>query len=516
MRDGGGTGSAPTISRRRFLQAAGGLTFLSLVPIGNGFFALKSAADQAESDDLPVFTALPYIQPGPSSILVDGQESIVIAWQTLKTPADYVLTYHSDSSGPLTAIVARTTRNGATSEGDDRYNYAATLSGLDLEQKYKYAVSANGTTIAEGYFSTRKRRGTPIRFVAFGDNSYGEVGQRAVAYYAYKAHPDFVMNTGDNVYDSGLDNEYSRYFFPVYNAELAHPTIGGPLLRSVPFYTVIANHDVHGHDANKHPVANFDADRDSLAIFTNMYLPMNGPIPDQPTPIAGADDVLHAFKDCAGDRYPRMANYSFDYGDAHFLCLDSNVYIDPANAALQAWIADDLSKTDALWKFVVFHHPGFNVGQEHFQEQHMRALSPLFEQQGVDIVLHGHEHVYQRTMPLRFAPTDTSNVSAIGESRRLVPGKFTLDTAFDGDKATKPSGIIYIVTGAGGKHLYDPTMDNAPATWTHVEDGNVAYLSQFHSAYHSFTTFDIDGNKLTLRQTDEFGREIDKIAVTKA
>jgi len=91
----------------------------------------------------------------------------------------------------------------------------------------------------EGYFTTRQPRGRRIRFVAFGDNSYGGVSDRAIAYQTYKQHPDFVMNCGDNVYESGTDAEYQRYFFPVYNADVAGPREGAPLLRSVLFYTVI-------------------------------------------------------------------------------------------------------------------------------------------------------------------------------------------------------------------------------------------------------------------------------------
>ena len=65
--------------------------------------------------------------------------------------------------------------------------------------------------------------------MAFGDNSYGDISDRAIAYHTYKQNPDFVMNCGDNVYESGTDDEYQRYFFPVYNADLAGPREGAPL-----------------------------------------------------------------------------------------------------------------------------------------------------------------------------------------------------------------------------------------------------------------------------------------------
>ncbi len=374
----------------------------------------------------------------------------------------------------------------------------------------------NGKKLFEGYLTTRKQRGTKIRFVAFGDNSYGEISDRAIAFQAYKAMPDFVMNTGDNVYESGLDNEYSRYFFPVYNADEAGPRLGAPLLRSVPFYTVIANHDVSGKNPSGGPAADFTKNQDSLGYYTNMHLPLNGPASPTPTPIHGPDERLKAFQDVAGTRFPTMANYSFDYGDAHFLCLDSNAYVDPTSSALQKWIEADLSNSDAPWKFVVYHHPAYNVGAEHYHEQHMRVLSPLFEKHGVDLVLHGHEHTYQRTKPLRFQPNDESGAKDVGSKDRYVPGTFTVDRKFDGKAITKPDGILYITTGAGGKHLYDPQMNANPKNWLHEEDDYVEYVARFVSDRHSLTVFDVNSKSLTMRQVDEWGREIDRISITKA
>jgi acid phosphatase type 7 len=232
-------------------------------------------------------------------------------------------------------------------------------------------------------------------------------------------------------------------------------------------------------------------------------------------PMQGDAKAIAHFKQCAGDRFPMMANYSFDYGDAHFLCLDSNLYVNPNNKSLQDWIAQDLDKTDAAWKFVVFHHPAFNVGAEHYTQQHMRVLSPIFEKYGVTIVFHGHEHNYQRTMPLKFVPTDTKGADKVGSKSRLVPGDFTLDVLFDGKKNTKPNGVIYITTGAGGKHLYDPEMNTTPASWQHQEDNNVAYISRFVSDRHSLTVIDMDSNSLTLTQIDQWGAVIDTCRVTR-
>jgi hypothetical protein len=385
-----------------------------------------------------------------------------------------------------------------------------------LNTEYRYRVRCNTEVIAEGYLTTRQPRGRKIRFAAFGDNAFGEPGERAIAYQAYRAHPDFIMNTGDNVYEAGLDSEYSRHFFPVYNAEMPGQGIGAPLLRSIPFYTVLANHDVEGvHPEKKIPCADFQANADSLAYYTNFHFPLNGPAsPTYQTVTFGPEKRLADFKACAGSRFPQMANYSYDNGDAHFLCLDSNNYTDATDPVLQAWVASDLAGTDARWKFVTFHHGAFNIGAHHSHEQQMRALVPIFEKYGVNFVLSGHEHNYQRTRPIRFTPHDTSKAHALHTKDRLVPGEFKVDLAFDGENATRANGIIYITTGAGGKYLYDPEYHDAPEKWVLPEDGNVAYTVKMVSDRHSLTVFDVERDEVLMRQIDQHGTEIDRIRVT--
>jgi acid phosphatase type 7 len=505
-----------SLSRRQFLRSAGGVTFLALVPVGRGLFG---APNIVKPLPVPLFTALPYIQPGLQSRLVLGAETVRLAWQTEPREADYVIDYGRDENYGQTTPASYTSRDYTKmDEGEKRFNYVCLFTGLDLETEYRYRVRCNGSTILEGYFTTRQPRGRRVRFAAFGDNSHGEMSDRAIAYQTYLAHPDFVMNCGDNVYDSGLDDEYGRYFFPVYNADVAGPRLGAPLLRSVPFYTIIANHDVHGKiPGTKNPCADFDTSPDSLAYYSNFYLPLNGPIaPTYPTPVIGGDAALADFQACAAERFPRMANYSYDYGDAHFICIDSNLYLDPTDPALQKWIQDDLSGTTARWKFAIWHHPPFNVGAEHYDEQHMRVLSPLLEKLGVDFVLSGHEHNYQRTLPLRFAPTDLSAAGDLNKKKRLIPGTFTLDPNFDGVTHTKPQGIIYLTTGAGGKHLYDPGYTNNPSLWLHPEDNNLPYVVKMVSDRHSLSVFDLDGPVLTMRQIDEDGNVIDRFTMTKA
>ena len=144
----------------------------------------------------------------------------------------------------------------------------------------------------------------------------------------------------------------------------------------------------------------------------------------------------------------------------------------------------------------------------------MRVLAPIFEKHGVNFVLGGHEHNYQRTVPLRFTPKDTTKAHALHTKERVIPGEFALDRAFDGETRTRADGIIYLVTGAGGKYLYDPEFNGDPSKWVLPEDGNLPYTAKMISDRHSFTVFDVERDELIMRQIDEQGTEIDRVRLT--
>jgi hypothetical protein len=91
---------------------------------------------------------------------------------------------------------------------------------------------------------------------------------------------------------------------------------------------------------------------------------------------------------------------------------------------------------------------------------------------------------------------------------KVVNGKWTLDKKFDGNRSTKPDGVIYIVTGAGGQTLYNPEQTNDTDSWQ-------KFTARFESRVHSFTLLDVNGSVLTLRQVNINGKEIDRVKITK-
>ena len=106
-------------------------------------------------------------------------------------------------------------------------------------------------------------------------------------------------------------------------------------------------------------------------------------------------------------------------------------------------------------------------------------------------------------------------LNSLNSKKRLVSGTFTIDRNFDGIKNTKPEGILYLTTGAGGNHLYDPESNNNPESWLHEEDNKADYVARFVSDRHSLTVFEMDSQSLQFTQIDEWGGEIDKIKITK-
>ena len=239
-----------------------------------------------------------------------------------------------------------------------------------------------------------------------------------MVYRMHQAQPDFFAIAGDIVYSTGRMVEYREKYFPIYNADTAGPETGAPLIRSRLSFGAFGNHDAGTGDLERDP--------DGQAYFLTWALPLNGPYNEPGLPntqvLKGKPDLLKTHLSSIRSTFPRMSNYSFDYGNSHWTFLDSNVYVDWSDPYLRNWLARDLAAArDATWKFVVFHHPGFNSSRAHFTEQQMRLVSDILEHRGVDMVFNGHVHNYQRSQAARFlarpAPDRTFKVRGLVRHR---------------------------------------------------------------------------------------------------
>ena len=449
----------------------------------------------------------PYLQPGNASTFVKEQK--VLIWHTDSVPA----TFHVEFA-PGALENARKISDAKVSSvqlkigGQTTILYRATLTGLKFDTEYTYRVKNGNEVILTTSFTTRTKK-KATRFAVFGDCGVGSPEQKAIAYRVSQQKPEFVLIPGDLVYNRGMIIEYQARFFPIYNGTETSLEKGASLMKSIPFYTLLGNHDIYSANLDKMP--------GGLAYFYYSDLPTNAPLAETRLQATGKPEILKAFEAATGGRFPGTANYSFDYGNVHITCLDANMYVNPLDFRLVEWMQQDIKSSTADWKIVAFHEPGFNSSKTHDEFQLMRLLSPVMEELGVDMVLNGHVHNYQRTMPLKFAPKLSEKGDAYVISKEgSVDGTFTLDQKFDGVTQTKADGIVYIVTGAGGAGLYDSNLSNKPELWKREGKENwVPFTVKLISDIHSFTMIETEGKKLTLRQINLNGETIDEIQMTK-
>jgi predicted MPP superfamily phosphohydrolase len=449
----------------------------------------------------------PYIQPGNSSSF--SREEKIVIWQTDSVPGTYKVEYtegqFTDNAKASSAKISsvKLFLNDTTT-----ILYRARLPRLKFDELYTYRVSLNNKPIAENTFSSRTEKSI-THFVVFGDCGQGTPEQAQIAYQVYQQKPQFVLIAGDNVYSDGLESEYRTKFFPYYLADKASMDTGAPLMNSVPFYLVVGNHDLRGADLDKHP--------GGLAYFYYNDLPLNGPFQRSTIEASGDPGRVKAFNKSTGSRFPRMTNFSFDYGNVHMVCLDANDYVNPLNTDLVEWLKNDLRSTQAEWRIVTYHEPAFSSSAAHYDYQIMRLLSPVLEKLDVDLVLAGHVHNYQRSVPLKFSPkTNEAGTQYLVQPNGRIDGTFTLDQQYDGVTNTRPDGIIYIVTGAGGAALYDVALSEKPELWSHQPPENWSpFTAKIISDKHSFTLIETKDKQLLLRQIDGDGATIDEIKITK-
>lgn len=437
------------------------------------------------------FLQRPYLQLG------NQRGGLSVMWHAQDADADWQVEYKSGAVGWTKARIAPPRRIDVRGFQPHRV-YEAALTQLARGERFDYRVKIGDREVFTSTGMSPRRPGEPHTFAVIGDTGNNSQGQRRLAVQLGQARPEYLVHVGDIAYMSGLISQYYKNHFPVYNCEPGTTALCTSLLRSTVSVAIPGNHDIH-------ETVRFGWQPGSLAYFYYWSQPLNGPLTDRGSlnlpRMSGSEKVIDAFYDRAKN-YPQMAMYSFDWGDAHWLMLDSNAYVDWSDPRLVDWVKRDLAAArGARWRFVALHHAPFSTGRTHASDQWMRQLSPVFEAGAVDVVFSGHVHNYQRTRPLKFKPSLEGRV-------KKVPGEFAIDKEFDGATKTKPNGVVYVLTGAGGMSLKEGSKDNNPSKWE-------PYTAKFHGSTHSFTLVDMTPERITIRQLDEGGRTIDRAVISR-
>lgn len=249
-----------------------------------------------------------------------------------------------------------------------------------------------------------------VRFAAIGDTGSGSTGQRQVgdmmAQYRAVFPFEFVLMMGDNMYGGEAPKDFEKKFTEPYKALLDN---------KVKFYASLGNHD--------------EALQTNYADFN-----MNG-----------------------------KEYYRFKKGNVAFYALNSN-YMDKKQVE---WLESELAKDTSEWKVCFFHHPPYSSAKSHGSDSQLReVVEPIFIKHGVNIVLTGHDHVYERIKPQK--------------------------------------GIYYFVSGAGGKLRTGDINETSPLT-------EKSYDRDLH-----FMLFEVAGDQMHFQAISRTGETIDSGVITRA
>jgi predicted phosphodiesterase len=267
------------------------------------------------------------------------------------------------------------------------------ICGLEPATSYGYRVGGRGAWSEPRSFTTAPQDPTaPLRLVVLGDSRDDlEVWAQVLALAA--AHePDLFLHTGDVVAIGGLQSLWDEWL-----------EVSEPWLAEIPMLTVHGNHEFH------------------------------------------APNYYGSFAQPGNEQW-----YGIDWGVLHLTVLNDLPWSSQA-AEQTAWLAADLAGTQRRWRIMSHHQPSWTDGNHSPNVDARDEWNPLLEAYAPHaLVLAGHNHLYERCVPI------------IGEEQ-------------------DPQGVTYVTTGGAGAPLYGTGSD-----W---------FLTITESSYH-YMVIDIDSERL--------------------
>ena len=395
--------------------------------------------------------------------------SVTIRWMT-DAPAESHVSF-----GPTLDDLSTTVSDTTTV-----VHHEAVLTDLLPDQRYYYRVSDSSGVLAGGdaehYFDTHPLPGSsaPLRIWVLGDSggcgdepalcSIVQANKSAYLAFAGTQRADMLLFLGDNAYWEGSEEEYTQAVFDMF------PDV----LRNTPSWSAIGNHDFLGGSAPY------------LEAFTH--------------PIAGE-----------GGGYPsgREYHYSFDRGNVHFISLMYTFELVPGSIQYD-WLVQDLIQNDAHFTIAFIHVSPYSKGSHDsdiapLSIELRSTLIPLLEDYGVDLVLTGHSHGYERSVLIDGHYADSSACAA-GEC--FIDGSDGNPAGGSGGYA-KPSsgpaphqGTVYAVVGNGSKSVTDAKLGDHPVMAERVAEVGSMVI-------------DVEGSQLDAYMVDRFGTVRDQFRITK-
>jgi acid phosphatase type 7 len=387
------------------------------------------------------FVQAPYLQNM-------GTDHVTILWSARENQSATVQ-YSTDASFSRTAqaSIRNTFSQRQTGMGFEFYQYRADLTGLSAGTTYNYRVMMGGqpadTNTPQSKYLFKTAGAGPFTFLVYGDSGDSSSHQIAVALQMAKEQPNFVIHVGDIAYESGTYTEFTNNYFADYPS----------LMRSTCFFPIAGNHEYY---------------TDNSAPYLALTAPPSNGVPQDE------------------GRY-----YSFDWGNVHFIGLDANLLDTPfpdAQARMLDWLENDLSNSQAIWKIAFWHQTPYPISHHIDDPVDLAArnlLVPTLERHGVQLVLTGHEHNYQRSKPMRGGVP-------------VPPGT---------------PGTFYVTSGGGGSAVLHPV---SPQTFLDQQASIWEYLRVTVDNYKlTLQTIEVDDPALSnFIRDNPNGKEFDRLVIT--
>lgn len=393
-------------------------------PSGGFFYAMKNSVlsccisllfvainGRGYSQDNEIIRG-PYLQ-------LATQSSIIVRWKTA-SPQITELRYGLDS----THLKKHIKLDGELTD------HEVEIGQLEADTRYYYSLGESSYKSGQ-FFETLPIKGKlkAYSFLVLGDCGTGYSEQTEVKNAVIRekgSHFDGVLLLGDNAYQSGTDENYQSNFFRY-----------DEIFRNSVIWPAPGNHDYNNH-------LPFSKDPAYYNIFNCPTKAEAGGVPS------------------GTEKY-----YSYDFGNIHFISIDSYDESTKETGEMYQWLKKDLDSNSQDWTVVYWHHPPYSKGSHNSDNtcmnrkmvQMRKRILPLLESYNVDLVLNGHSHTYERSMLLHghYGKSKTLDSTQIVNDQSGILEKG--EPYVKGDDDSK--GTVYCVMGSSGK------VSKVHRTWPH-------------------------------------------------
>ncbi len=400
---------------------------------GNNVIAVEIHQSAQNSSDISFDLQLAGNSSQPTATLTRGpylnmgnQSALTLRWRT------DVATDSKIEAGTVYGTYTLPALNStSTTEHEVR------ITGLSANTKYFYRFGSSSQVLQNGtnnYFTTSPNAATTgkIRIAAFGDCGRNDNGYQSGTLSAYQSYTgtnpaEVLLLLGDNAYNAGLDSEYQSNYFNVYSSNI---------LKNHQLFPAPGNHDYANNTSRQ-----ADHNIPYYSIFTN--------------PIAA---------ECGGVASGTEAYYSWDWGNIHFLSLDSygkenggTTRLYDTTGAQVVWVKQDLAANTRPWVVCYWHHPPFTMGSHNSDTESeliniRQNFIRILERLGVDLILCGHSHDYERSYLLNGYYSNEASFNIATHTLSSSSGKYdgTSNSCIYALNNGANHGTVYVVTGSAG------------------------------------------------------------------